>query len=121
MATEAEAKIAHTPGPWHVEGVYVFPNGYQSNPVCGVSRYLGQADGQISANARLIAAAPDLLRTLIGAIATWEKFYPLLPVRTDIEDAEFDEFNKARAAVCNALGLQPWEYHQRVAKAEGRS
>ncbi|WP_206628115.1 hypothetical protein, partial [Mesorhizobium sp. M1A.F.Ca.IN.020.06.1.1] len=49
---------------WHTEGMYVFPRGYQSNPVCGVSRYLGQDSGEISANARLIASAPDMLAVL---------------------------------------------------------
>jgi hypothetical protein len=57
----ASAAAAYTPGPWHVEGVYVFPRGYQSNPVAAACRFLGQSAGQISANARLIAAAPELL------------------------------------------------------------
>ena len=50
----------HTPGPWHVEGQYIHgPDGNRFLAVAG--------DGEGIANARLIAAAPDLLNLMTAA------------------------------------------------------
>ena len=50
-------KVAHTPGPWRVGGNYVFAqDGFVALVGC-VHRTPAEGD----ANARLIAAAPDLL------------------------------------------------------------
>lgn len=51
----------HTPGPWEVDGQYVHgPDGRRFLAVAG--------DGEGIANARLIAAAPDLLAALRKAL-----------------------------------------------------
>lgn len=64
-ATEGHPAPAHTPGPWHVE---LAPNGkpFVTNEarqhVCTL--YEGKPSARIAADARLIAAAPDLLGCL---------------------------------------------------------
>jgi hypothetical protein len=72
-------KVAHTPGPWHlaeaVEGKFTKTNlrrirseqeGLEHGAVCEV---YGIADGtEAAANARLIAAAPELLEALEATI-----------------------------------------------------
>lgn len=62
----------HTPGPWHT-GKPELSNGYVwINPPDGCCGEIATAwhidQGSAEANARLIAAAPDLLETLIGLL-----------------------------------------------------
>lgn len=54
----------HTPGPWELDGVEVYPvNGHRAcDAICELSA--GQSDDLFEANARLIAAAPELLEAL---------------------------------------------------------
>lgn len=65
---------AHTPGPWTVEhawnGVSTI-KGAHGKPILAVSKYHVAGDGinHVEANARLIAAAPDLLRGCEAALA----------------------------------------------------
>lgn len=64
-------KVAHTPGPWKVEKDQHFGPGYvivsqsagMTNrcPVVRMTSPLGEDDATLEADARLIAAAPDLL------------------------------------------------------------
>jgi len=97
------AAVKHTPGPWHVEGMYVCPVGYQSNPICGVSRYLGQPDENISANARLIAAAPDMLEALKEALELAKLAESLTGCRGD-DDYVWGVQEKISAAIAKATG-----------------
>jgi hypothetical protein len=65
-------KTQHTPGPWHVLHQYtdrrVFPigedNGDGSHTIIAEANALGGTEENWGANARLIAAAPDLLAAL---------------------------------------------------------
>lgn len=63
-------KTSHTPGPWNVEHPYGEPGVYVTGPNTGLIAKLYMPDAgmhvadkpvTIDANARLIAAAPDLL------------------------------------------------------------
>ena len=58
----------HTPGPWTHEGqgdiTGIEDNGFGRGPVDVCSVYLRAVEGRHEANARLIAAAPDLLEAL---------------------------------------------------------
>lgn len=58
----------HTPGPWTHEGqgdiTGIEDNGFGRGPVDVCSVYLRTVEGRHEANARLIAAAPDLLEAL---------------------------------------------------------
>ena len=54
---------AHTPGPWKVDNQYIHgPDGIRFLAVAG--------DGAGQANARLIAAAPELIEALEAALET---------------------------------------------------
>jgi hypothetical protein len=87
------ANVHHTPGPWTVDGSYIHgPNGKRFLAVAG--------DGEGQANARLIAAAPELFSTL-HFVRKW------MNLRTD----RGDEFpSQLRVAIADA-----------IAKAEGRA
>jgi hypothetical protein len=73
----------HTPGPWNVEHPYGEPGVYVAGPntgliakLCAPDSHLFNADKPVSidANARLIAAAPELLAAL-GSIETFAADY----------------------------------------------
>jgi hypothetical protein len=84
---------AHTPGPWRLtepENIATSISGPDGELVVG-----GEFDGQMVpfkslADARLCAAAPDLLQALLRVIA--------------IADRKTDEFDAARAAIAKATG-----------------
>ena len=94
-----EQKAAHTPGPWQIEwnvaqggeGHYIT----DSKDMAELSRiaavlFHDDADGETRANARLLAAAPDLLAALIGVVK--------------VADRATVEFDAARAAIAKAEG-----------------
>lgn len=119
MATEAEAKIGHTPGPWEYvpsnsnHGPYV-ANGWGAGDICdcytmskpsdlavcngGTSEPIHFQHEEADANARLIAAAPELLEALKKLLSTAE---------LELTDAD------------HALGV--YEARKSIAKAEGKS
>lgn len=77
----------HTPGPWHVIADEQSIN-VASGPQ-GVLEYVstagarGRTLAEAQANARLIAAAPDLLK---GAQAAWHALHSLMATRHGIGD-----------------------------------
>lgn len=91
-------KTQHTPGPWR----YVRENGSPStgqHMVAGARPgYLAEVrdcgSGCVEANARLIAAAPELLAALVAAVELIETLSP----------NECDTLRHARAAVAKAVG-----------------
>ena len=87
----------HTPGPWTHEGqgdiTGIEDNGFGRGPVDVCSVYLRTVEGRHEANARLIAAAPDLLEALSEIINDGGKF-----VMTN------ETHRKARAAIAKARG-----------------
>ena len=98
-AEDGAGMSAHTPGPWHVEGQYVFSPPVASNPICATGRHLGQAIEEVEANARLIAAAPDLLGALRFILAFYE------PGQRHLDTEAWKQAEGgARAAVAKAEG-----------------
>ena len=103
----------HTPGPWYVfhsahrgrfddDGPGAFSIGdaqtaYSANILCSRYEWPERAE-EMKANARLIAAAPDLLKALQAIVATCS-------VR--IDDPRIALFDAARAAITKATGEQP--------------
>ncbi len=91
------SKPNHTPGPWEHTGqgdiVGKEDNGYGLGYVDVCSVYLRTVRGRTNANARLIAAAPDLLEALSEIINDGGKF-----VMTN------ETHRKARAAIAKARG-----------------
>ena len=87
----------HTLGPWTHEGqgdiTGIEDNGFGRGPVDVCSVYLRTVEGRHEANARLIAAAPDLLDALSEIINDGGKF-----VMTN------ETHRKARAAIARARG-----------------
>lgn len=91
----------HTAGPWYVEkddGVFVvIDDAREMDPI-----YLDQENDEREANARLIAAAPELLGALEKA-AELAKPGQEMGLR-DAIDALCDVWNIARAAIAKAEG-----------------
>jgi len=89
----------HTPGPWHIRG----PAHTAGWGVCIagaseiVARIPGRASARKEANARLIAAAPDLLEAVQNLLAWAEKVHA--PGVTRINYSGMDA---ARAAITKA-------------------
>ncbi|OZI58736.1 hypothetical protein [Bordetella genomosp. 1] len=88
----------HTPGPWEADGEYVQQVGQTEVGICAVLNMdeggsKGWYPGETTrANARLIAAAPDLLEALRAVVR--------------VADRATDEFDLARAAILKATGEQ---------------
>ena len=65
----------HTPGPWdraqviHTKACRI---GTRARPVCDVLPYKGEPTPEDNANARLIAAAPDMYEALKGMLEDYE-------------------------------------------------
>ena len=102
----------HTPGPWAVNWAgsgrpghaIVYDECYvyapeSSDDVAIASEIIDPLTGQLSdANARLIAAAPDLLSTLQRLCALYD---------SDEGCRELPQYKNAQAAVAKALGVTP--------------
>jgi hypothetical protein len=87
----------HTPGPWVQEGRHVEAfDGKEC--VMGIEIY-GPEDEAL-ANARLIAAAPELLEVLRFTLAELE----VSAIRDGLEPEELVAVTKARAAIAKAEG-----------------
>src|ERR1700722_6177446 len=103
----SETKISHTPGPWYVRPArrHVWDVRSSNDPApslyCTVEEGWGPSAGEVAeANARLIAAAPELLACLL-------ELFDLAPSRRQ-EDLE-----KLGPAMDRAIAA--------IAKAKGRS
>ncbi len=93
-----KTKTTHTPGPWNIgerqDGQRVEPYPVNYLPVSGHGQAIGRvyaggfSDANIEANARLIAAAPDLLAAL----------------KHLIRDGGRGDFPTAEAAIAKAEG-----------------
>lgn len=103
-------EIKHTPGPWLLNGFYIYRDG--ATRIAAVSNWCisgADAFAETVANARLIAAAPELLEALIEVTATlaWNAHGecraihdgPIMPSSQAIE--------VARAAIAKAKGEEP--------------
>ena len=92
------SELKHTPGPWSVQdGDRVF--GYSTGKP--YSHCLHEGIGyktEREANARLIAAAPDLLTALQDIVDAYQKHFDAMPVAWQTYD------NIARAAIAKATG-----------------
>jgi hypothetical protein len=113
MTTQA----THTKGPWHTgqgngEGSIFCESGRMRlesggttlYPVCAISR--GWDEGEDAANARLIAAAPDLLEALRGLIDQLEAAGIHIPGEDSGQwhGAEGISFSRAIEAIAKAEG-----------------
>jgi hypothetical protein len=102
-------KAQHTPGPWHVTGDYVRNEndglvGEALNLWANVKTPIDER----KANARLIAAAPDLLAALKMAVDSMTCAFPgglSIQQGTLCEEQDWDtSLREARAAIAKAAG-----------------
>jgi len=98
----------HAPGPWvvipqktpqgDIATVYNTPDGWVS---IHAPTWLNIGDQKVTmANARLIAAAPDLLETLKEIVGFWDSIVPIDCVNDCVNDLHV----KARVAIAKATG-----------------
>lgn len=107
-----EAK--HTPGPWHSNkdfNVFAEPNGTRlaGCRVCSVNNYYSDTLGESTTNAKLIAAAPDLLAALMlfcCAVPSGDYFAKADPdgIGPNVGKSCDDAKEKARQAIAKAKG-----------------
>ena len=100
---------AHTPGPWFVEadgaGIYVVTETMMVASPSPMDKHPTDSDEYIDgpeteANARLIAAAPELLEELRLMVQQFAQYVPPAPSGGN----EAWRINKARAAIAKAEG-----------------
>lgn len=100
----------HTPGPWKVcglradseawrDGNIISDVTYDTIALCNKTASTVMLDGQLEANARLIAAAPELLEALKALLAYDEQDAGCIP-----SHAHLDAQEDARAAIVKATG-----------------
>jgi len=88
-----QGKAAHTPGPWHFDGESIYNDAAEIIVLRLKSNSYNSAVN--IANARLIAAAPELLAALQGI---------LYAINVRIDDPRIKYFDAARAAIAHAEG-----------------
>jgi hypothetical protein len=100
--------MSHTPGPWCVRDIpskerYVGPSSDGGAPsVAIIPARASRSDAEQAANARLIAAAPELLEVLSIALELLHNVAPC----TGQEDILSGCVDAARAAIAKATGEQ---------------
>jgi hypothetical protein len=92
-----KAETGHTPGPWGSQGAWVFPRDQTSNFSICMAEYVGCGFKEAIANARLIAAAPELLAAL-----KWYQGYFDTEGYSDVTLAE--KWNEFAALITKAEG-----------------
>jgi hypothetical protein len=97
------SKHAHTPGPWDyydmaAYGIAICKGGIGGQNVGHAHMYVGLTAEETTANARLIAAAPELLEALKGVIVNFPAF------NRDRHPCLGDALDAARAAIAKAEG-----------------
>lgn len=105
MQTNTQSEVGHTPGPW----IATPANGGEWNITAGawaIALVMGSAghegpNGCSDENARLIAAAPDLLEALKTAKETIRLWHG--PVSWDIYDRASPEMKAINAAIAKAV------------------
>lgn len=106
------SEFKHTPGPWRISrtsGMEIFINqDYdQPNRVPGyfaeVRRFTSDHE-QVDANARLIAAAPELLEALEQLVSDYERGIHVEFGGSPWLKEKLEELDYARAAIAKALG-----------------
>lgn len=111
------SKTKHTPGPWYTDAIgriwrrnpsdlYEYGGGVAGDkPVATVWKGWvneGEVGFPLDANARLIAAAPELLEALSCLTAV----VGLTPIKGNLEALQ-EAYDMARAAIAKAKGEQP--------------
>lgn len=102
--TRQEELASHTPGPWSAKDGYVWSNPIGSNLVACCNK-LGKQE-LANANARLIAAAPDMYEALIEMTNLVDWFLEAYQDEISLHGKEETQtkVQKARVAIAKARG-----------------
>ena len=76
-------KQKHTPGPWKITryaALHVETEGHRGICSCGYTNSTKDIDDENKANARLIAAAPDMLAALQDVAKSYQQLFDVMPV-----------------------------------------
>ena len=102
----------YTPGPWAVttvgscHGIHPAASDNERDDICRVVPHNYHPDGwqaakgEAEANARLIAAAPELLAALQDMVGAYQRHFDVMPVAWQTYD------DIARAAIAKATGAE---------------
>jgi hypothetical protein len=96
----------HTPGPWIISGSSIWNSDTHRAIYASGRKPVNERDEEGQANARLIAAAPEMLAAL-EALTSWAiEAQKRLPVETwsDLENHGTIEIIEAKAAIAKARG-----------------
>lgn len=105
LGEQNRAATNHTPGPWHVSpppGVVLVVDDHGIAIVECLDR--GTETPYIKANARLIAAAPEMFKALEDLLAYLREFWPLEPLFSTYDDRQAIAIADAEAALRKAKG-----------------
>ena len=92
MGSEERGEVKHTPRPWKIEGRSILGRCF-TGTYCNIcDKVRGGSPEQAEANARLIAAAPELLEALREVVA--------------LSDRKHDAWDKAKAAIAKTEGIR---------------
>lgn len=111
------SNVKHIPGPWRVfnhswSATSILADGFD-HAICLLDINHATEESQeadealMAANARLIAAVPELLASAQAVIAWWNEWAARQPQDDTIEAAEWSEFHTLRAAIAKATGATP--------------
>ena len=104
----AARQAKHTPGPWQAHGTkikHLLDSGLTENIADVRGGRFGEVNDTAHANARLIAAAPDLLEELRGIVQFFDLYVTTLPDRNGREMLGIDfDIESACAAIAKATG-----------------
>lgn len=99
-----DVKTAHTPGPWEIDGIAVVGGGQDICFMGEFAQYAGDRPRMApnhEPNARLIAAAPDLLMAAKAVVIRWDT-----PIWKDAEHTA-QVIDLLREAIAKATGERP--------------
>ena len=91
--------MKHTPGPWEVEPLRKGAPWHLIRPVSDPEQWIAQVPDPDSADARLIAAAPDMLEELELIVAGWTNIEQGKVRGRKLTEWETERLQFARAAI----------------------
>lgn len=101
-------KLKHTPGPWYVKelkapaALHVYA---EEGGMTGISIVDKKPTARDVANARLVAAAPELLAALKFSLMEWEQYALANEPGSATEKARVKAMRLATAAIAKAEGV----------------
>ena len=101
--------LAHTPAPWSVEIDHrsndpEFIRAHVDGEMYDLASVLCDETGNAAANARLMAAAPELLMAAHAALADLEGIAPEIDPSGDRQHPVWETIKELRAAIAKATG-----------------